>query len=88
MMFDPICTPLPALAASRDDDRFLELLDCLADLRVEAGKQRHELSEVHGTDDPRVRAVVDQFRQVESSLAEVSVKAASIHQMAQRFHLI
>lgn len=91
-MTDAGCTPLNTLApiAEREQkpDRFAELLECMADLLVEARKQRLELAQYRGSADQRVREAVARLAELESSLQEVGVEAASVHQLLQHVHLI
>jgi hypothetical protein len=91
-MTDPACRPLRTLApiAEREQrpDRFAELLECMADLLVAAGRQRDELAQHRGSEDPRVREAIARATEMERSLRAVGVEAASVHQLLQRVHLI
>ncbi|HEV3129249.1 MAG TPA: hypothetical protein VGY32_09720 [Solirubrobacteraceae bacterium] len=83
------CRPIPtATENGQSPDRFLELLDCLADLRVEATKQRVEICQARGLDDPRVGELVGRLAELELELGRLSVDAAAAHQLAQHIHLI
>jgi hypothetical protein len=86
------CRLLGTLApsAEREEraDRFGELLECMADLLVEARRQREEIEEHRGSDDPRVREAIARLPKLERSLGEVGVEAASVHQLLQRARLI
>lgn len=89
-MVDPICSPIPTVTATgvgRDQDRLAELLECLADLRVELAKQRLAISETHRDGDPRARDVADRLADLEASIGSFSVKATAVHHLAQRAHL-
>jgi hypothetical protein len=81
---------MPAPIAEREErpDRFAELLECLADLLVETRRQREDIVQHRGTDDPRVRQAIARLAGVERSLGEVGVEAASVHQLLQHLRLI
>jgi hypothetical protein len=91
-MTDPACRPLRTLApnAEREQrpDRVAELLECMADLLVEARRQRVEIAQHRDSDDPRVRDAIARLTELEHSLAEVGVQAASVHQQLQHVRLI
>ena len=91
-MTDAACTPLRPLAPSSEQeerpDRFTELLECMADLRVETHRQRVEIAQQRGTDDPRVVAAVARLTDLQRSLGEVGAEAAAAHQLLQHIHLI
>ena len=91
-MTDAACTPLRPLAPGGEDeqspDRFAELLECMADLLVETRQQRVEMEHHRGTDDARVPAAIAHLTELERSLGEVAVEAASAHQLLQHIHLI
>jgi hypothetical protein len=92
-MVDPVCSPLAQVTAGEEDDgrspdQLLELLECLADLRVEIAKQRLAISEAHDDGDPRVREVVDRLADLEASIGSFSSKAAAVHQLAQHIRLL
>jgi hypothetical protein len=90
-MVEPICSPVPTVAdaeAGHDQDHLAELLECLADLRVELAKQRLAISETQPDGDPRVRDVVDRLADLEASLGSFSAKATAAHHLAQRARLV
>jgi hypothetical protein len=91
-MTDASCTPLSVLTpiAEREQkqDRFAELLECIADLLVETRSQRMEIAQHSGGDDPRVREAVARLTELERSLGEVGMEAASVHQLLQHVHLL
>ena len=91
-MTDAACTPLRALAPSaeheQNPDRFAELLECMADLLVETRRQRVEIAQHLGSDEPRVRAAIARLTELERSLGEVGVEAASAHHLLQHIHLV
>jgi hypothetical protein len=91
-MTDAACKPLSTLGplAEREQraDRFAELLECMADLLVETRKQRLEIAHGRGSDDPREREAIARLTELESSLEEVGVEAASVHQLLQHVHLV
>ena len=91
-MTGAVCSPLPVLAPAVErehrPDRFIELLDCLADLTIEIRLEEHRLAHLQLGRDPRARTALDQLRGVERSLAELSVDAASVHQLLQQARLI
>ena len=86
------CRPLRTLApiAEREQrpDRFAELLECMADLLVETRRQRVEIAQHRGSEDQRVREAIARLTEMERSLEEVGVEAASVHQLLQHVHLI
>ena len=86
------CTPLRPLGPSSEQeqtpDRFAELLECMADLRVETRRQRVEIARQRGADDPRVVAAIARLTELERSLGEVGAEAAAAHQLLQHIHLI
>jgi hypothetical protein len=77
----------PAELESRPD-RLGELLGVLADLVVEARARRLALSELDGSDDPRVVSATDRLSQLECHLVETGVEAATVHNELQRSHLL
>ena len=91
-MTDAACRPLSTLAplAERElrSDRFAELLECMADLLVETRKQRQEIAQSRGSDDPREREAIARLIELEGSLEAVGVEAASVHQLLQHIHLM
>jgi hypothetical protein len=91
-MTDADCRPLTTLVpiAEREQrpDRLAELLECLADLRVEARKQQTQITRHRDSDDPRVPEALARVRELERSLAEVAAEAASAHRLLQHLHLI
>jgi hypothetical protein len=68
-------------------DRFAELLECMADLLVQARMRREEIAQ-HHNDDPRVLEAVARLSDLERSISEVGIEAASVHQRLQSIHLI
>jgi hypothetical protein len=91
-MTDARCSPIETLApiaeADQRPDRFPELLECMADLLVETRRQRVEIAEHRGSDDPRVREAIARLAELERSIAEVGVEAASVRQLLQHVHLV
>lgn len=91
-MGEAACRPLSALVpiAEREEraDRFAELMEHMADLLVEARRQRVQIGQHRSSDDPRVRVAVARLAELEQSLAGVSVEAASVHQLLRRVRLI
>jgi hypothetical protein len=69
-------------------DRLAELLECLADLLVETRKQRAEIARDRDSDDPRVPEAIGRLAELEGSLGDLAVEAASVHQLLQHVHLI
>ena len=86
------CRPLPALMATADregrPDRFVELLECLADLIVETAHERQAIERSALSDDPRAPEAARRLAAVEGSLIGVSTEAASVHQLLQHIRLI
>ena len=84
------CTPLPTLSPIADGeqhpDRLAELLECLADLLVETGRQRAELTQHYGSS-PQAQDAIVRLAEVERSLGTVGAEAASVHQLLQHLHL-
>jgi hypothetical protein len=60
----------------------------MADLLVQARSQRAEITEQWGSDDPRVPEAIARLTELERSLGEVGVEAASVHQLLQHVRLI
>jgi hypothetical protein len=91
-MTDASCTPLstltPIAAREQRPDRFAELLECVADLLVETRSQRVEIAQYRGGDDPRVREAIARLTELERSVGEVGMEAASVHQLLQHVHLL
>jgi hypothetical protein len=91
-MTGAVCIPLPTLAPSSEreqrPDRFVELLDCLADLLVETASQCQRITASHVSEDPRAREAAARLAEVERSLGELSLEAASVHQLLQHLRLI
>jgi hypothetical protein len=91
-MTDAALTPLRTLGSmtvrEHRPDRLAELLECMADLLVEARLQREEIAQDLAGDDPRVREAIARLTDVERSLGDVGIEAASVHQLLQRIHLI
>jgi hypothetical protein len=87
-----VCTPLsaPSPVGEREQppDRFGELLECMADLLVETRKQRANLPHHGGSEDPRVRKAIARLSELELSLEEVAVEAATVHQLLEHVHLV
>ena len=90
-MVDPICTPLLEVAATEQDrkqDHLVELLEYLADLRVDIANQRLVISQAHADGDPRVQEVVERLADLEASIGGFSAKAAAVRQLAQHVRLV
>ena len=68
-MTHAVCTPLSTLGSTaereRRPDRFVELLDCLADLLVETRGERQRIQDANLGEDPRVSAAVARLAVVE-----------------------
>jgi hypothetical protein len=84
----PLCTLAPTAEREQRPDRFAELLECMADLLVETRRQREEIAQHYGSDDLRVSEAIARLTELQRSLEEVGVEAASAHQMLQHIHLI
>jgi hypothetical protein len=91
-MSDTGCRPVGELVPIEErelqPDRFAELLEYMADLLVEARRQRMAAAPYRNSRDPRVRTAIGCLSELERSLVEVSVQAASVHQLLQRVRLI
>lgn len=90
-MTDPACRPLGTLAPIAEPerpDRLAELLECLADLLVEARRQRLTIAEHCDSDDLRVRDAIARVAALERSLRDVGIEAASVHQLLEHVHLV
>ena len=91
-MTDSACTPLmtlePIAEREQKPDRFAELLECVADLLVETRRQRGDISQDPSSDDPRVTEAIARLTELQRSLGEVGIEAASVHQLLQHVHLI
>jgi hypothetical protein len=91
-MTEPGCTPLgPHVTIAereRRPDWFADLLECMADLLVATRGQRLEIGRQNDGDDPRVGEAITRLTELERSLREVGVEAASVHHSLQQLHLI
>jgi hypothetical protein len=91
-MTGPSCQPLSTLTPmggpEQRPDRLAELLECLADLMVEARRGRLALTQHESSDDPRVLRAIDRLSELERRVADVGAEAALVHQELQRDHLI
>ena len=79
---------MPTLERDQRPDRFGELLECMADLLVETRRQRAEIAQDPGSDDPRVAEAIARLNELERSLSDVAGRSASVHQLLQHVHLI
>ncbi len=79
---------MPTAERDQRPDRVGELLECMADLLVETRRQRAEIAQDLGSDDPRVAEAIAHLNELERSLSEVAVQSASVHQLLQHVHLI
>jgi hypothetical protein len=79
---------VPIAEREQRPDRLAELLECMADLLVEARMQRVEIAQHRGSRDPRVREAIVRLFELERSLREVGVEAASVHQLLQHVRVI
>jgi hypothetical protein len=86
------CQPLRTVGtiAEREPrpDRFAELLVCLADLMVETRRQHSEMVPYQDSDDERVHEAIARLIELEHSLGEVGLEAASVRQLQHHLHLI
>jgi hypothetical protein len=80
--------PTPIWEREEQPDRFVELLENLADLRVAVIERRRALSRMGREDDPRVRQAITQLDEMGQELAVVAGKAAALHQALQHDQLI
>ena len=91
-MTDAVCTPVANLVRLSErhpvPDRFVELLECLADLLVATGRQMLQIAQAQDGDDPRVREATIRLAGLERSLRELSSEAASIHQLLQHMRAL
>lgn len=82
-----IATNAPIANGPYRPDRFAELLECMADLLVEARREREDMGAQQGND-PRVPEAMARLAGLERSLGQVGAEAASVHHLLQRAHLI
>ena len=86
-MTDPVCTPVGKLVRLSKrvpaPDRFVELLECLADLLVATDRQMLQIAQAQDGDDARVRAATERLAGLGRSLRELGAEAASVHQFLQ-----
>ena len=91
-MMDASCNQVawPPPSAERDErpDRLGELLECLADLRVETARQREQVEAAHDRADPRAREAVRRLVEAERLLGQLSAQAAIAHQSLRHARLI
>jgi hypothetical protein len=79
---------VPRKEREHQPDRFVELLECLADLLVETGHQRETIAKLPDGGDPRVTEAAARMAVLEDGLRSISVEAATVHQLLQHVHLI
>jgi len=84
--FSPLRTLSPVAASMQTSDRFAELLKCMADLLVETRRQRTEIAQMLGSDDPGVREALARLAGLERFVEELGVEAVSIHKQIQHLH--
>jgi hypothetical protein len=86
------CTPAESVLTLSEregaPDRFVELLECLADLLVETGLYRESIAARSASADPRVREALDRTVALERSIKQVGVDAATVHQLLEHIRLI
>ena len=91
-MTGAVCAPLSTLVSTaeceRRPDRFVELLDCLADLLVQARGERQRIQDANLSGDPRVSEALERLADVEGSLVNVAADAAQVHQQLRHLRLI
>jgi hypothetical protein len=91
-MTDAACRPLRTAAPiderEQRPDRLAELLELMADLLVEVRAERAEIAQYRDSYDPRVLEAIARLAELEGSLGEVGIEAASVHQLLQRTRLI
>jgi hypothetical protein len=92
-MTNAVCRPLPPSVSlferERGADRFVELLECLADLRVATARKEIEIIESIGDDPPpHMRATAQRLIKFERSPSALSADAASVHQALRPMELI
>ena len=86
------CTPttqlVPAWEREHKPDRLGELLECLAGLLVETARQKAGIAQLPAGGDPRAAEAVARLIDLERNLREVSVEAATVHQLLMRTRVI
>ncbi len=85
---EPLMTLVPPSAREEQPDRLAELLECLADLVVEAHRCRGVLERLPSCADQRVQDSIAHLEQLERNLRAVGVEAASVHQGLLRERLL
>jgi len=72
-----------------EPDRFVDLLECLADLRVATAERRLSLVRSGARcGGARVEMMIEDLEGLEDALEFVAVRAARVHQGLQHEHLI
>jgi hypothetical protein len=69
-------------------DRFLDLLECLADLRVATTQRRLVLVRLGNPAAARVQTVIEELDGLEGALVTVATRVARVHQELQHERLI
>jgi hypothetical protein len=91
-MTDPHCEQVAALIPPRDresrTDRLADLLECLADLSVEAHARRDELAGRACSDDARVQGSIAALDRLDRQLETVCAAATSVRPRLLHEHLI
>jgi hypothetical protein len=89
-MTNAVCRPLPPSVSlferERGADRFVELLECLADLRVATA--RKDIEAIGDDPPPRMRATAQRLIEFERSPSVLSAEAVSVHHPLRRIELI
>jgi hypothetical protein len=84
----PSDTLAPLSEPEREQDRFGELLECLADLLVATARRKDAIDRVTDGSDPRVREALDRMLALEREMLSVCREAASVHQMLAHLRLV
>jgi hypothetical protein len=79
---------VPAFERERQPDRFVELLECLADLLVETDRQRARIVSLADVTYWRAHAALERLSELERVLKQVGLEAAAVHQLLQHERLI
>ena len=79
---------MPLSDRESEPNRFVDLLDCLADLMVETAKRREAISRLPDSPDPRIRDAVERMLALQDAMKQVRVEAASVHQLLEHSGLI
>jgi len=80
----------PILRSEREGepDRFVDLLEWLADLRVATAQRRHALMRLGARNGTNVESMIEDLDGLDDAIEIVAIRVAGVHQRLQLEHLI